>query len=303
VAATTLGSAWFLIAILGMPALSFAVTSGQVDDFEDGTVMGWEEGFVSPNPPTNVPSGGPMGAGDNYLRNQSNGEPGPGGKMVMFNTTRWNGNYTAAGIQSLQMQLANPGPDTLFIRLAFEGSNTRYGSTTPFAVPPDNQWRTATFGLLAPDLTLLSGAASRETVLSGVVVLRILSARTSPRWDGDQVAAVLGVDNIIAVPQSAVGDPGASPPRPLTSAPNPFARTTTITYEVPIAAPIDIDILDVGGRAIRQLVSGETQPAGSHHVVWDGRDSRGGRVPPGVYLARLKGPGYAEIRKLVVAPY
>lgn len=71
---------------------SFAqVTAGQVDDFEDGTVQGWMEGAISPNPPTNIATGGPAGAGDNFLQNISvipvSGTVGR--RMAMFNTAQW----------------------------------------------------------------------------------------------------------------------------------------------------------------------------------------------------------------------
>ncbi len=44
-----------------------------LDDFEDGTVMGWTQGNNSPDPPTNIPDGGPDGIGDNYLETRSMG--------------------------------------------------------------------------------------------------------------------------------------------------------------------------------------------------------------------------------------
>ena len=52
-----------------------AVTLGQQDTFSDGSTQGWSEGLVSPNPPTNIATGGPAGAGDRYLQNISSGEP------------------------------------------------------------------------------------------------------------------------------------------------------------------------------------------------------------------------------------
>src|SRR3712207_4557029 len=59
---------------------SKAVTLGQVDTFQDGSTMNWQEGGNSPNPPTNVASGGPAGAGDRYLENDSSGGFGAGSR-------------------------------------------------------------------------------------------------------------------------------------------------------------------------------------------------------------------------------
>ena len=113
---------------------SGAVTLGQVDDFEDGTVMGWTEGLFSPNPPTNQPSGGPAGLGDNYLLNLSSGGLGAGSRLVMFNQTQWAGNYLAAGVTRIDLQMANFGATTLQMRIAIENVlGTRYASTTAVA--------------------------------------------------------------------------------------------------------------------------------------------------------------------------
>ncbi|PWB73274.1 MAG: hypothetical protein C3F15_10055, partial [Holophagae bacterium] len=90
-----------LFAAIGTLAMATAVPAWavdplQVDDFEDGTTMGWEEGAPSPNPPVNVADGGPGGAGDAYLENTSSGGTGAGSRMVMFNNAQWTGDYVAA---------------------------------------------------------------------------------------------------------------------------------------------------------------------------------------------------------------
>ena len=53
------------------------VIVGQVDDFQDGTTMGWREGEISPNPPMHAANGGPLGALDSFLLNTSSGGNGP----------------------------------------------------------------------------------------------------------------------------------------------------------------------------------------------------------------------------------
>ena len=99
----------FLIAMATylLSAGAFAVVDGQIDDFEDGTEQGWDEGPESPNPPLNVATGGPAGAGDNYLENVSIGGVGttPGKSLVQMNSLQWTGNYTAAEITEIHMQV------------------------------------------------------------------------------------------------------------------------------------------------------------------------------------------------------
>ncbi len=172
---------------------------GPFDDFEGGTVSGWMEGPASPNPPTNVPDGGPDGPGDNYLENHSSGGIGPGSALVMFNQAQWTGDYLAQGLTRIEAQMANLGPTDLFMRIAIEGQPfERYGSTVPELLPADGQWRPVVFELGNAFLTRISGSGPLSDVLSGVTTLRILSAANGPTWNGDRIVATLGVDDILA---------------------------------------------------------------------------------------------------------
>jgi hypothetical protein len=176
---------------------ALGITLGQIDDFEDGTTMGWSEGLPSPNPP-GVATGGPGGAGDRYLRNVSSGVGTAGSRLVMFNTVQWSGDYVAAGVDVVRMQVANFGAEDLHLRLAIEGAGTRYGSTAAVVVPADGAWRLASFGLSDSDLSLVGGTAPLPTALAAVGTLRILSQVNGPSWVGERIAATLGVDDIEA---------------------------------------------------------------------------------------------------------
>jgi len=195
-----------------LPALMFclmlaavnsrAINKLQIDDFEDGTVMGWSEGGSSLNPPVNITTGGPAGTGDNYLQNISSGGSGAGSKMVMFNTAQWSGNYVTAGITQIYAAMANFGANPLSMRVAVQGpGNTRYGSATAVNLPADGQWYPASFTLTGGGLSLISGSETLATVLSNVNTIRILSNAGGPNWHGESISATLGVDNINAIPE------------------------------------------------------------------------------------------------------
>ncbi|NLF37925.1 hypothetical protein GX586_00675 [bacterium] len=178
---------------------SVAVTLDQVDDFEDGTTMGWSEGVASPNPPVNVASGGPAGTNDNYLGNTSSGTFGAGSRMVMFNTAQWAGNYATAGVALLTADMANLGGATLHMRIAIEGAGTRYGSTLPVVISNDSAWHAVSLPVDEAGLSVVEGAQPLAVVLSNVTELRILSSQGGPAWLGDSIAGVLGMDNLAAV--------------------------------------------------------------------------------------------------------
>jgi hypothetical protein len=52
----------------------------------------------------------------------------------------------------------------------------------------------------ADDLTRFQGTGALEEALADVGTVRILSRVADPGWEGDEVAAELGVDDIRAVP-------------------------------------------------------------------------------------------------------
>jgi hypothetical protein len=176
-----------------------AISLGQIDDFENGTTMGWHEGPQSPNPPTNVSTGGPAGADDAFLRDVSNGSNFAGGRMVMLNTAQWLGSYQNAGVLRVTAQMANLGSTSLQMRIAIRNpAFTEFASTSAAALPADGVWRPVTFDLVPSTMTRVSGTGTLADVLANVAEVRILHS-TAPAFMGSPISATLGVDNIRAV--------------------------------------------------------------------------------------------------------
>lgn len=185
-----------------------AIEAGQRDDFEGLTTMGWQEGPVSPNPPTVQANGGPDGAGDAFLRNVSSGAQSAGGRMVIFNQQfRWTGDWVEANVVRIDAWMANLGSTTLFMRLALQGFGNQFCSTTAVPLPPDGVWRQVSFELDPTEMARVVGFGTLEETLSDVEIVRIVSRQGSPGWTGDSIAGVLGVDDI-----EAVGPPSTAPP-------------------------------------------------------------------------------------------
>ncbi|MDZ7363203.1 MAG: Ig-like domain-containing protein [candidate division KSB1 bacterium] len=83
--------------------------------------------------------------------------------------------------------------------------------------------------------------------------------------------------------------------------PNPFNPTTQIRYELPRAVHVSVIIYNSLGQEIRRLVD-RVQPAGYHHVTWNGRDQRGKPVPSGIYHYRLQvGNEFVLTKKMLLA--
>ncbi|MCF7823263.1 MAG: PKD domain-containing protein [Candidatus Marinimicrobia bacterium] len=74
----------------------------------------------------------------------------------------------------------------------------------------------------------------------------------------------------------------------LSSYPNPFNAMTTISFSLGSPTDIKLDILDMRGRRVRNLVHGCVE-AGVYHIQWDTRDEQGKEVNSGLYIVRLLG--------------
>jgi len=81
--------------------------------------------------------------------------------------------------------------------------------------------------------------------------------------------------------------------------PNPFNPTTTIRYNLPTSAYVELRIYDVRGALVRTLVA-EHQGAGEKNVTWDGKLESGLQASSGVYFYQLKTDGFNRTRKMVL---
>ena len=83
--------------------------------------------------------------------------------------------------------------------------------------------------------------------------------------------------------------------------PNPFARATTIRFDLPAERDVQLAVFDAQGRRVRTLASGR-RAAGFHTLEWDRRDDAGREVDAGVYLYRLQAGAFRAQRKTVLLP-
>jgi hypothetical protein len=88
--------------------------------------------------------------------------------------------------------------------------------------------------------------------------------------------------------------------RLLQNVPNPFNPTTTIRFDLAQTGHVELQIFDVAGHRVRELIDGPLQARRGHVVVWNGLDDRGQRVPSGLYFYRLTASDVTAIRKMIV---
>jgi hypothetical protein len=214
--ALRLGTLAVVLATVSVIAQADPVVLGQVDTFQSGP-QGWLIGFgPGPQPRTPLPvviGGGPGGAGDNYLLISGTGVREVGGSVSAINDTQWTGNYLAAGVNAITMDVINFGPSNLALRLIVVGPFGPTGpqniafSTDAIFLPAGSGWTSLTF-LIGPEhLTAARGTAVGALTNAGAMRLY---HNPAPGFGGRDngpppVDADLGVDNITAtaVPEPA----------------------------------------------------------------------------------------------------
>jgi len=83
------------------------------------------------------------------------------------------------------------------------------------------------------------------------------------------------------------------------SYPNPFNPNTTIEYDLPKRAFVNLTIYNLLGQRVRTLVDLD-KSAGRHTINWDGKDDRGQEVASGVYFYRIKAGEFTSTKKLLL---
>jgi hypothetical protein len=184
--------------LIAAPGLASAqVVLNQIDTFQNGTTMSWSGG----SSPTNMATGGPGGAGDRYLQISANG-----GNLATFNTSQWSGNYAAPGIDRVEVDLRNTGPNPLVVRLVlFSQAGDRWSSLTSVSLPAGSAWTHASFPVTQTNFQRTLGSGTWNDVINDVERLMFRHEPTiSP--GGTPVTGTLGIDNISAFQAMAVSD-------------------------------------------------------------------------------------------------
>jgi hypothetical protein len=70
------------------------------------------------------------------------------------------------------------------------------------------------------------------------------------------------------------------------ASPSPFTSSTSIAFSLSKSGPAELAIFSVDGRRVKTLAQGAHE-AGEFRLAWDGRDSDGRMLSPGLYYVRL----------------
>ena len=81
--------------------------------------------------------------------------------------------------------------------------------------------------------------------------------------------------------------------------PNPFNPVTTIRFVIPEESRVSIDIYNVMGQKVAEVVDAYYQP-GFYSVNWGGTNTLGGALSSGMYFYRIQAKDFTAVKKLLL---
>jgi hypothetical protein len=81
--------------------------------------------------------------------------------------------------------------------------------------------------------------------------------------------------------------------------PNPFNPVTSIRYDIPEAANVQVSVYSLLGQKVKTLVNGAHQP-GFYAVQWNGTNDQGNPVASGMYICRIHADRFNAVKKLIL---
>lgn len=85
--------------------------------------------------------------------------------------------------------------------------------------------------------------------------------------------------------------------------PNPFNPTTTIAFSLVENSFVSLEIFNVKGQKVKTLVT-ERMEAGTHSVVWNGKNDKGDSVSSGIYFSHYgtnsSNGDYTSVKKMLL---
>ena len=107
-----------------------------------------------------------------------------------------------------------------------------------------------------------------------------------PAWYDNGLFMVSSLTEAITVPEAFSLD---------RAYPNPFNPTTTISFGLPENINVILNVYDINGRTIRNIIDNINMDSGYHSVIWNA-DSQSS----GVYFVKLHAGSYVKTQKIML---
>ncbi len=129
----------------------------------------------------------------------------------------------------------------------------------------------------------------------GLVIVEDMSLVSSIEVSGDDRDQFFTI--VRTAPKDAPGLPGDFALNQ--NYPNPFNPTTTISFSLPEASDVVLEVFNITGQKIITLTN-SFHEAGTHQVEWTGENASGAQVASGIYFYRIQAGSNSETRKMVL---
>ncbi|MEW6051732.1 MAG: FlgD immunoglobulin-like domain containing protein [Candidatus Zixiibacteriota bacterium] len=233
--------------------------------------------------------GGFLGLQGPYFGDLVNGGTlSPGGVTESAGGSNVIGNYTQTGTGALEIELGGLTPGIEHDALFVDG-----------AVELDGEIQVKRLFGYTPQLgdvfEILTGLA-----ISGefdTIIVANNEVEYEATYEENRVLLT-----VIALNPTSIDDESNNLPNAFSLAqnyPNPFNPTTTISFSLPRASDVKIEIFNIVGQRIASLIGG-TMQAGEHHVEWDGQTDSGQSAATGVYFYRLQAGNLIDTKKMLL---
>ena len=81
--------------------------------------------------------------------------------------------------------------------------------------------------------------------------------------------------------------------------PNPFNARVTIPVDVPRESTVHLEVFNISGQRVRSLIQ-DVLLAGTHRIIWNGRDANGQLVGTGVYILRMQAGEFQQAQRVLL---
>ncbi len=206
---------------------------------------------------------------------------------------------------------APPAPPAPAFDVALNWDNDRYFSqivlatnneTTfgiPFMLPPE-VGSTIDFTWDSAELASFCTSARLQDAFGGQAgVDEDMLTTNSFSLNGDTPHTSL---NIVINASLSIGENADMIPQKfalLQNYPNPFNPATSIHFDLPSDEMVSIDVYNLFGQKVTTLVN-NTMVAGSHSVVWNGKNTKGTDVAAGIYLYTIDAGDFKATKKMIL---
>lgn len=148
-------------------------------------------------------------------------------------------------------------------------------STGPFAMAPTDSQEVVTAILVTQG----------ETLVEGIRLLKIYQVYAKKVFDANFHPSSFSVISDPSLPQNY---------QLKHNYPNPFNPTTTISYSLPFACLVELNVYNIYGQKVQELVN-QRQPAGTYYLTWDGT-----KFSSGIYFFQIKTHDFIKTRKMIL---